>query len=131
MGTSFAAGIAAAVGEGDADGTRSAPILVALVDQPGMNFELIQTMLAAHRPERITAAGYRSAHGAAGAGNLRRGNPVLFSAEHAMAAAAIAMGDSGARVFLAAHPELVDLIDVSTYSDGADIDTAADLPLLD
>ncbi|ALO67137.1 hypothetical protein AS189_12275 [Arthrobacter alpinus] len=170
MGTSFAAGIAAAtdgvdygVGEGDGAGC----VLVALVDQPGMSFGLIEILLALHKPGRITAAGYRSPYGVetarvenagvetagvdgtanvgpagitragayvaatVGPGKLRRGNPVAFSANHARAAAALAAGDSGARTYLAAHPELVDLVDFSPYTDGADIDTPADLHFLE
>ncbi|AIY00094.1 hypothetical protein ART_0495 [Arthrobacter sp. PAMC 25486] len=136
MGTSFAAGIAAA-GDG--------PVLVALVDQPGMNFGIIEILLARHRPGRITAAGYRSGHGVAGLGGadpcetdpkgtdrgaLRRGHPVLFSPEHASRAAAMASGDSGARSYLAAHPDIVSLVDFSRFTDGADIDTPEDLHLL-
>lgn len=139
MSTSFAAGIAAAgegVGESPGEGTGGGRVLVALVDQPGMNFGLIETLLALHRPGRITAAGYRSPYGVenagvAGPGTLRRGNPVVFPADHASAAAALAEGDSGARSYLAAHPALIDLVDFSPYTDGADIDTPADLHLLE
>lgn len=164
MGTSFAAGITAVLsssctnGSDGAGGAGSGPILVALVDQPGMNFGLIQILLALHRPERITAAGYRSTSGVEESGTqdagsmtagversgtadatsavpdrskLRRGNPVVFSPEHASAAAAVATGDSGARAYLAAHPELVDVVDFSPYTDGSDIDTPADLHLLE
>lgn len=127
MGSSFALGVAAA-GDG--------PVLVALVDQPGMNHGLISMLLALHRPGRITAAGYRSGHGvagtaAAGPGTLRRGHPVLFSPEHAAGAAAAATGDSGARAYLAAHPDVVDVVDFSRFADGADLDTPADLHLLE
>lgn len=127
MGSSFALGVAAA-GDG--------PVLVALVDQPGMNHGLVSMLLALHRPGRITAAGYRAGFGVAGTatagtGALRRGHPVLFSPEHAAGAAAMASGDSGARAYLAAHPDDVDLVDFSRFADGADLDTPADLHLLD
>ena len=128
MGTSFAVGIRAA-GDG--------PVLVALVDQPGMDGRLIEVLLAAHRPGRVTAAGYRSGHGVVGAGggagrdSLRRGHPVLFSPEHAALAASSAAGDSGARAYLAAHLDIVDLVDCSRFTDGADIDTPDDLHLLE
>lgn len=122
MGTSFAAGIAAAGAE---------QVLVALVDQPGMNHALVEILLALHRPGRITAAAYRSGHGAPGQSGLRRGNPVLFSPAHAAAASAMAAGDSGGRAYLAAHPDVVDLVDFSPYTDGADIDTPEQLHLLE
>lgn len=127
MGSSFAVGIAAAA-DGRQDG---GPVLVALVDQPGMDHGIVEVLLARHRPGRITAAGYRSTHGVEGPSALRRGNPVVFSPEHAEAAAAMAPGDSGARAYLSAHPELVDTIDFSLYTDGADIDTPEDLHLLE
>ena len=127
------------------------PVLVALVDQPGMDARIIEVLLAAHRPGRVTAAGYRSGHGAVGGGaggagrdgagrdgarsragrdSLRRGHPVLFSPDHAALAASSASGDSGARAYLAAHPDIVDLVDCSRFTDGADIDTPEDLHLL-
>ncbi|MHA7271396.1 nucleotidyltransferase family protein [Arthrobacter sp. HLT1-20] len=121
MSSSFAAGIAAA-GQGQ--------VLVALVDQPGINLGMIEILLALHRPGRITAAAFRSPHVEPGKGALRRGHPVLFSAEHTAAAAALAAGDSGARAYLAAHAEAVDLVDFSRFSNGADVDTPADLHLL-
>jgi nicotine blue oxidoreductase len=121
MSTSFAAGIAAAKGR---------KVLVALVDQPGMTSGLIECLLAAHQPGRITAAGYRPGLGVLGGHGLQRGNPVLFSAGHAARAADLATGDSGAREYLAAHPDVVDVVDVSHFTDGADIDTPEQLYLL-
>ncbi|MBP2414782.1 nicotine blue oxidoreductase [Arthrobacter stackebrandtii] len=138
MGSSFAVGVAAALdGQGHlppADGT----VLVALVDQPGMDAALISTLIALHRPGRITAAGYRSGHGvpAGPSGTsgsrppLRRGNPVVFTLAHAAGAAAMASGDSAARAYLKAHADVVDLVDFSPFTDGADVDTPADLHLL-
>lgn len=122
MGSSFAAGVAAAGG---------GQVLVALVDQPGMTSELVARLLSRQRPGRITAAGYANAVGADGEGSLRRGNPVLFPAGLAVAAAASVTGDSGAREYLAAHRDLVDVVDCSDLGDGADVDTPADLHLLE
>lgn len=129
MGSSFSAGVAAV-----ADVAGDGPILVALVDQPGMNSALIATLRDLHRPGRITAAGYRD-EGAATSGThtkrpLRRGHPVLFTREHATRAAAMAEGDSGARAYLAAHADVVDLVDFSPFTTGADVDTPTDLHLL-
>ncbi len=68
---------------------------------------------------------------AEGSGTLRRGNPVLFSPEHAGVAAASATGDSGAREYLAGHRDQVDVVDCTDLGDGADVDTPADLHLLE
>lgn len=110
-------------------------MLVALVDQPGMHFGLIEILLALHRPGKITAAGYRCSGGVAGLGGvgrgtLRREHPVLFSPEHAAGAAAMASGDVRARAYRAEHPDQVDLVDFSHFTDGADLDAPADLHLL-
>jgi nicotine blue oxidoreductase len=117
MGSSFALGLGAVP-----DGAGA---LVALVDQPGLNAELVRRIVLEHRPARITAAAYDpdNAH-------LRRGHPVLFAPEHIPPAASAATGDAGARVYLAAHRELVDLVDCSDLDTGQDIDTVADLHLL-
>lgn len=137
MGTSLSVGIAAA---------GTAQVLIALVDQPGLDSRLVERLLASHKPGRITAPGYRSAHVAPGsggccvehqehdvpgAGALRRGNPVLFAPEHAARVAASATGDVGARGYLASHPESVDIVDCSDLTDGADLDTLAQLYLLE
>jgi nicotine blue oxidoreductase len=60
-------------------------------------------------------------------GKLRRGHPVLFAPGLAAQAAEQATGEAGARPFLSAHPELVELVDCSDLSDGGDIDTPSDL----
>ncbi|TJY68870.1 nucleotidyltransferase family protein [Arthrobacter sp. CAU 1506] len=97
-------------------------VLIALVDQPGISPELVARLIDAAQPGRIIAAGYRSPEG-----KLRRGHPVLFAPSLAARAAEQATGDAGARPFLSAHPELVELVDCSDLSDGGDIDTPADL----
>lgn len=141
MSTSLAVGIAAAHQEradAEAEAERRAwvnsdNILVALVDQPGMSAQLVARLLAEHRPGRITAAGYRefTAFGAPKpSSHLQRGNPVLFSSEHATLAAATATGDTGARGYLSFHPDAVDVVDCSDLADGADVDTPNDLHLL-
>ncbi|MCZ2402179.1 nucleotidyltransferase family protein [Paenarthrobacter sp. Z7-10] len=101
-------------------------VLVALVDQPGVNAELIRRLRKQHQDGRITAAGYSDA-----SGRLRRGHPVLFDADLAREAAAAASADTGARSYLRAHSFLLDTIDCSDLGTGQDIDTPADLPLLD
>ncbi|MCC9203891.1 nucleotidyltransferase family protein [Arthrobacter sp. zg-Y769] len=136
MGTSYRCGVQAALAHGPA------AVLVALVDQPGLSPAVVARVLAAGQPGRIAAAGYRSAEG-----RLRRGHPVLFdaslavqslgpdagysAAEHARNGKQAVDPDTGARSFLEAHPELLDVIDCSDLADGRDVDTEGDLVLLD
>ncbi|MCY0904993.1 nicotine blue oxidoreductase [Arthrobacter sp. H14-L1] len=116
MSTSFRLGVGAA-----AAGNH---VLVALVDQPGLTAATVARLLDSHQTGRVTAAGYQRA------GILHRGHPVLFDSSLVRQAATVASGDSGARAFLRANPALVDLIDCSDLSDGADVDTPAGLHLL-
>ena len=119
MGSSFLLGNAAA-DPGD-------HLLIALVDQPGLTLRTVGRLLAAHRPGRITAAAY----GDGGAdGTVRRGHPLLIDVGLRDAVAGTVAGDAGARGFLQAHPELVDEVDCSDQSTGADIDTPEHLHLL-
>ncbi|PQZ95009.1 molybdenum cofactor cytidylyltransferase [Arthrobacter sp. MYb227] len=117
MGSSFALGMSKT--------PAKSPVLVALVDQPGLNPELVQRLVQAHRDGRITAAGYRRA-----GTQLGRGHPVLFAPEHRGPAASAASRDAGARAYLAAHEDLIDLLDCSDLDSGLDIDTIDDLHLL-
>ncbi|WP_427129243.1 nicotine blue oxidoreductase [Pseudarthrobacter sp. S9] len=111
-------------------GVEAAPpgdhVLVALVDQPGLTPAAVSTLLAAHRPGRVTAAAYPD-----GSGRLRRGHPLLLDADLRAGAATAATGDAGARLFLQAHPELIDLVDCSALSSGEDLDTPDRLHLLE
>ena len=119
MGSSFLLGNAAADPQDH--------LLIALVDQPGLTLRTVGRLLAAHRPGRITAAAY----GDGGAdGTVRRGHPLLIDVELRDAVAGTVAGDAGARGFLQAHPELVDEVDCSDQSTGADIDTPEHLHLL-
>jgi nicotine blue oxidoreductase len=122
MGSSFRLGLSR-VRNGD-------HVLVALVDQPGLTAETVGRLLLAHRPGRVTAAAYRDA-----AGELRRGHPLVIDATLRASAVESAGGDAGARQFLQARPELIDLVDCSTVpgirSGGEDIDTPDELHLLD
>ncbi|MFP3459678.1 nucleotidyltransferase family protein [Arthrobacter globiformis] len=122
MGSSFRSGLESALEEDH--------VLVALVDQPGLTAETVARLLGAHRPGRVTAAGY-----ADDSGKLRRGHPLLLDATLRGEAAAAAGGDAGARRFLQAHPELIDLVDCtlppgSGRSGGEDLDTPDQLHLL-
>ena len=115
MGGSFRLGVEAAR-PGD-------HVLVALVDQPGVTAATVRILLAAHRPGRVTAAGYPEP-----AGGPRRGHPLLLDATLRTKAAEAATGDAGARLFLQAHPDLIDLVEF--HSGGEDLDTPGQLHLL-
>jgi len=124
-------------------------LLVALVDQPGLTGETVARLLARHREGRITAAAYRPAMTEAGrpdnrgreghewdggnrgqSGRLQRGHPLLIDASLREAVCATVTGDAGARGFLRAHPDLVDVVDCSDQSSGEDVDTPDQLGLL-
>jgi nicotine blue oxidoreductase len=117
MGSSFRLGVAAAAPEDH--------VLVALVDQPGLTAAAVARLLESHRPGRVTAAAYRGP-----AGTLERGHPLLLDSSLRGEALAAATGDAGARRFLQAHPELIDLVDCSDLSGGEDLDTPDQLHLL-
>lgn len=117
MGSSFRRGVAAAAAEDH--------VLVTLVDQPGLTPETVARLLSAHRPGRVTAAAYRGPDGALG-----RGHPLLLDVTLRAGAAESATGDAGARLFLRAHPDLIDLVDCSDQSGGEDLDTPDQLRLL-
>jgi nicotine blue oxidoreductase len=118
MGSSFRAGVTAAA-PGD-------HVLIALVDQPGLTAGTVARLLASHRAGRVTAAAYRGPEG-----ELQRGHPLLLDSSLRAEAAETATGDAGARYFLQAHPELIDLIDCSDLSGGEDLDSPEQLHLLE
>lgn len=111
LASSFAAGVAEAARLG------ASRVLVALVDQPGLNPGAVEYLLHRAAPSRATAAAYDG----------ERGHPLLLPLAFAQEAAAQATGDAGAREWLRAHPELVDLVELGHLADGRDIDTPADL----
>lgn len=144
MASSLRVGVAAALD------LVPARVVVAHVDQPGVGPDDVARLLAAHRPGRVTASRWLAAaegvsqgavgsHGAADdaagaeraatAGRPRWAHPLVLDAALAGPAAASARGDHGARGFLRAHADLVDVVDHP--GDGRDLDTAADLDLLD
>ncbi|WP_255437009.1 NTP transferase domain-containing protein [Cellulosimicrobium sp. TH-20] len=124
MASSLRVGVAAALD------LVPARVVVAHVDQPGVGPDDVARLLATHRPGRVTASRWlAAAEGAAGAGRPRWAHPLVLDAALAGPAAASARGDHGARDFLRAHADLVDVVDHS--GDGRDLDTAADLDLLD
>lgn len=111
LSASFRAGIQGAHDRG------AERVAVVLVDQPGIGAEALRTVLDAHRSGRIARGAVRG----------RPTHPVVLDIRAALAAAAMAQGDEGARAYLQAHPELLDTIDLTESADDADIDTPGDL----
>ncbi|GAA0284243.1 nucleotidyltransferase family protein [Actinomadura nitritigenes] len=111
MGSSLRAGLAALP-----PGCPAA--VVALVDQPRVTAAAVALLVAAYDAgAEIAVATY---------GGAPR-NPVLLRAEHFAAAAEAAVGDTGARGFLRAHPDLVTRVPCDDVASPDDIDTPEDL----
>jgi len=114
MGSSLAAGLAT-VPEG------CGAAVVALVDQPLVGPEAVRRLIAAYLAgARVAVAAY---------GGAPR-NPVLLAREHWPEVAALAAGDTGARAFLRARPELVTLVECGDTGSPDDLDTRSDLERL-
>ena len=119
VGSSLRAGLDALGSE--LDDARTAPVdaaLVLLVDQPLVGADAVHAVLAAWRGgARLAAASYAG----------RRGHPVLLGREHWAAAARDAVGDVGARAYLAAHAARLVLVPCDALADPRDLDVPADL----
>ncbi|HEX6454554.1 MAG TPA: nucleotidyltransferase family protein [Trebonia sp.] len=128
MGSSLVAGLRALQepGEGDAspavDGSGDADspdaAVIALADQPLLGPESVRRLITAYRAGASVAV-------AAYDGKPR--NPVLIGREHWPAVLEMVTGDTGARPFLRAHPELVTVVECGDTGSPDDVDTAADL----
>ena len=112
MGSSLAAGLRAL------DETGSGAAVIALADQPLVGAEAVRRLIAAYQAGASVAV-------AAYAGKPR--NPVLIAREHWAAVTELAAGDTGARPFLRAHPELVTLVECGDTGSPDDVDTPEDL----
>ena len=112
MGSSLATGLLA-LSSGDAEAA-----VIALADQPLVGVESVRRLIGAFRSGAAVAV-------AAYQGKPR--NPVLIAREHWPSVLALAAGDTGARPFLRAHPELVTLIECGDTGRPDDVDTAEDL----
>jgi CTP:molybdopterin cytidylyltransferase MocA len=120
MGSSLAAGLRAlGAGGRPAPGDLDcAAVVVALADQPLVGAEAVRRLIAAWRDGASVAV-------AAYDGKPR--NPVLIAREHWDAVLELATGDTGARPFLRAHPELVRLVECGDTGSPHDVDTPEDL----
>jgi CTP:molybdopterin cytidylyltransferase MocA len=117
MGASLRAGLeAVAQGPG-------AAVVISLVDTQGVTADVVRRLCAATRAQA-------QAEPAADGGVLARasyhgvpGHPVLIGRGHWPGVRAVALGDSGARAYLAAHR--VTLIECADVGSGVDLDTPA------
>ncbi len=100
------------------DQTGAGAAVVALADQPLVGAESVRRLIAAYRDGATVAV-------AAYGGKPR--NPVLIAREHWAAVSELAAGDTGARPFLRAHPEVVTLVECADTGSPDDVDTPEDL----
>ncbi|MFD4322032.1 NTP transferase domain-containing protein [Streptomyces sp. NPDC058548] len=118
MGSSLRAGLASLAA--DPRGVDAA--LVLLVDQPGIGAEAVARVRGAYvLRDSLAAASYDG----------QRGHPVLFGAGHWAGIAELAVGDRGARDYLAAHRDAITPVDCSDVAEPYDIDTEEDLAHLE
>lgn len=112
MGSSLAVGLRAL------PAGHAGAAVVALADQPLVGAEAVRRLIAAYRDGAGVAV-------AAYGGKPR--NPVLIAREHWDSVLELAAGDTGARPFLRAHPELVTLVECGDTGSAYDVDTPEDL----
>jgi len=99
-------------------GSAAGAAVIALADQPLVGPEAVRRLITAYRiGASVAVAAY---HG-------QPRNPVLIAREHWPAMLALATGDTGARPFLRAYPELVTLVECGDTGSPDDVDTPADL----
>ena len=112
MGSSLAAGLRALGGD-----DLGAAVL-ALADQPLVGAAAVRRLICAYRDgASVVVASYD--------GKPR--NPVLIARRHWESVLELAAGDTGARPFLRAHPELVTLVECGDTGSPYDVDTPEDL----
>jgi CTP:molybdopterin cytidylyltransferase MocA len=114
MGSSLAAGLRCLPNTCDA-------AVIALVDQPLIGATAVERLIAAYEDgASVAVAAYRGAPR----------NPVLLARRHWAEVISLAVGDTGARPFLRAHPDLVTLVECGDTGRPDDLDTGADLERL-
>ena len=91
-------------------------VVIQLVDQPGIRASAVRLLIAAHENgSDLAVATYAG----------QRGHPVLLGRARWAEVAATAVGDQGARAYLADH--LQDVLEVACDGDARDADTPAEL----
>jgi CTP:molybdopterin cytidylyltransferase MocA len=112
MGSSLRAGISALPAAVQA-------VVVVPVDQPGLTAAALGRVLAAAQGDRQQALVVATYAG-------RRGHPVLLGRRHWAGVAGAAVGDTGARAYLATRPDVVE-VECADVASGVDVDEPADL----
>jgi nicotine blue oxidoreductase len=93
-------------------------VALVLVDQPGIRASAVRAVLDAHRSGAdLAVARYEDG----------TGHPVLLARPHWAGVAEAAVGDVGARPYLAANPQLVVEVDCTGHGDARDADTPGEL----
>jgi CTP:molybdopterin cytidylyltransferase MocA len=108
MGSSLRAGLAVLDGEAGVD-----RVVVTLVDLPGLTGAAVDRLAASDA--RIAQAAYDGV----------RGHPVMLGREHWAGVIEVARGDRGARDYLRARADDVDLVEVGDIASGEDLDQPA------
>ena len=104
--------------QADSSAPEAQAVVVTLADQPLVGPEAVARLIAAFRDGASVAVATYD-------GKPR--NPVLLARERWAEVAELATGDSGARAFLRARPELVTFIECGDVGRADDIDTPEDL----
>jgi CTP:molybdopterin cytidylyltransferase MocA len=110
-------GMGSSVRRGLAAVTEDA-VVIMVVDTPGIGAEVVRRLVDAH------VAGATAA--VATYGGAPR-NPVLLARQHFPDVSALAVGDVGARAFLASRPDVVTQVECSDVADPSDIDNPDDM----
>jgi CTP:molybdopterin cytidylyltransferase MocA len=111
MGSSLRAGLAAVTG------TDAPAAVVQLVDTPGITPDAVRRLVAL--ADRLAD---RAVLAMAGYGE-RRGHPVLLGRDHWSGIARLAVGDVGARPYLASRADSVHIVQCGDVADDSDLDT--------
>lgn len=90
--------------------TTATAVVVLLVDTPGVTSAAVARLAALAAPDALAVATYQG----------ERGHPVLLGRSHWAGAAALAVGDVGARAYLRRHP--VQEVPCDDIADGTDLD---------
>jgi CTP:molybdopterin cytidylyltransferase MocA len=98
--------------------TTADAAVVLLVDMPGVTPFAVRRIAAQATRDALVMGGYGD----------RRGHPVLLGRDHWKGVAETATGDRGARDYLRAHADLVQVVQVGDVADDRDIDVPAANP---
>lgn len=114
MGSSLRAGLVALAE------TAAPAVIIQLVDMPGITAEAVRRFVALAEPGVLATAGYAD----------RRGHPVLLGRDHWAGVAGLAVGDVGARPYLAGYAASVRVVPCGDVADDTDLDRPPSPPRL-